>query len=63
MTLKQHLNDVFLKVDENNEKVREPKWMMHLTSKMSRLRRDITHTDLIKNAKFPTISPTIKITY
>ena len=29
VTLKQHLNTVFLKVDQNNEKVKEPQWMNH----------------------------------
>ena len=47
VTLKQHLNDVFLKVDENIEKVKEPKWINHLTNKINRLRRDIAHTDLV----------------
>ena len=51
VTLKQHLNCVFLKVDEDNEKVKEPKWMNHLTNKTNRLRRDIAHTDLIIKCK------------
>ena len=29
VTLKQHLNTVFLKVDQNKEKVKEPQWMNH----------------------------------
>ena len=48
LTLKQHLNDVFLKVDKNNKKMNEPKWM---TSKINRLQRDIAHTHLIMKPK------------
>ena len=44
--VKQHLNDVILKKDQNNEKVKEPKWMSNLTNKINHLRRDIAHTDL-----------------
>ena len=51
VALKQHLNDVFLKVDENNEKAKEPKWMSHLTNKINRLRRDTAHTDLTIKCK------------
>ena len=41
LTIKQHLNDVFLKVDKNNKKMNEPKWM---TSKINHLQRYSTYT-------------------
>ena len=50
VTLKQHLNDVNLK-STNNTKSTEPKWMVQLSDKINRLRRDISHIELIQKCK------------
>ena len=50
VTLKQHLSDVNLK-STNNAKSTKPKWMVQLSDKINRLRRDIAHTELIQKCK------------
>ena len=50
LTYLQHLNDVNLK-STNNTKYRKPKWMVQLSDKINRLKRDIAHIELIQKCK------------